>query len=137
MKPVQERPPTSSRQPRSSGVIVPNEPRWHQRALAWCVFALLQGLTRTLRYRWTNRSGYFEGKIQPVIFCVWHNRLALTMKAYYGYVIKASPRPGLAAMVSASKYGAFLAAILQAFKVQPVRGSSSRRGRQALLELTT
>ena len=35
------------------------------------------------------------------------------------------------------KDGAFLAAILQAFKVQPVRGSTSRRGRQALLELTT
>jgi len=43
----------------------------------------------------------------------------------------------MAAMVSASKDGALLAAILQAFKVQPVRGSSSRRGRQALLELTT
>jgi lysophospholipid acyltransferase (LPLAT)-like uncharacterized protein len=40
-------------------------------------------------------------------------------------------------MVSASKDGAFLAAILERFKVQPVRGSSSRRGPQALLELTT
>jgi hypothetical protein len=39
--------------------------------------------------------------------------------------------------VSASKDGAFLAAILECFKVQPVRGSSSRRGPQALLELTT
>jgi lysophospholipid acyltransferase (LPLAT)-like uncharacterized protein len=44
---------------------------------------------------------------------------------------------GLAAMVSASKDGAFLASILECFKVQPVRGSSSRRGPQALLELTT
>src|SRR5436189_6328705 len=43
----------------------------------------------------------------------------------------------MAAMVSASKDGAFLAAILERFKVQPVRGSSSRRGRQALPELTT
>jgi lysophospholipid acyltransferase (LPLAT)-like uncharacterized protein len=43
----------------------------------------------------------------------------------------------MAAMVSASKDGAFLAAILECFKVQPVRGSSSRRGPQALLELTT
>jgi lysophospholipid acyltransferase (LPLAT)-like uncharacterized protein len=38
---------------------------------------------------------------------------------------------------SASKDGAFLAAILQCFGVQPVRGSSSRRGPQALLELTS
>ena len=40
-------------------------------------------------------------------------------------------------MVSASKDGGFLTAILERFKVQPVRGSSSRRGPQALLELTT
>ncbi len=40
-------------------------------------------------------------------------------------------------MVSASKDGAFLAAILERFGVLPVRGSSSRRGPQALLELTT
>jgi lysophospholipid acyltransferase (LPLAT)-like uncharacterized protein len=43
----------------------------------------------------------------------------------------------MAAMVSASKDGGLLAAILECFKVQPVRGSTSRRGRQALLELTT
>jgi len=43
----------------------------------------------------------------------------------------------MAAMVSASKDGAVLAAILECFKVQPVRGSTSRRGPQALLELTT
>lgn len=40
-------------------------------------------------------------------------------------------------MVSASKDGGFLAAILENFRVEPVRGSSSRRGPQALLELTT
>jgi lysophospholipid acyltransferase (LPLAT)-like uncharacterized protein len=43
----------------------------------------------------------------------------------------------MAAMVSASKDGALLAAILTRFNVQPVRGSSSRRGPQALLELTS
>ena len=41
------------------------------------------------------------------------------------------------ALVSASKDGAFLARILEWFRIQPVRGSSSRRGAQALLELTT
>src|SRR5260221_11537238 len=43
----------------------------------------------------------------------------------------------MAAMVSASKDGGFLAGVLECFKVQPVRGSASRRGPQALLELTT
>ncbi len=43
----------------------------------------------------------------------------------------------MAALVSASRDGAFLAAILERFDIQPVRGSSSRRGGQALIELTT
>lgn len=43
----------------------------------------------------------------------------------------------LAALVSASKDGALLAAVLGKFGVEQVRGSSSRRGPQALLELTT
>ncbi|MFZ0826974.1 MAG: lysophospholipid acyltransferase family protein, partial [Verrucomicrobiia bacterium] len=47
------------------------------------------------------------------------------------------PSAGLAGLVSASRDGAFLAAILERFGVQPVRGSSSRRGGQALLELST
>ena len=43
----------------------------------------------------------------------------------------------MAALISASKDGAFLSRILEWFGVQPVRGSSSRRGAQALLELST
>jgi lysophospholipid acyltransferase (LPLAT)-like uncharacterized protein len=43
----------------------------------------------------------------------------------------------MAAIVSASKDGAVVARVLEHFGVQPVRGSTSRRGPQALLELTT
>jgi hypothetical protein len=43
----------------------------------------------------------------------------------------------LAAIVSASQDGGVVARVLELFGVQPVRGSSSRRGPQALLELTT
>jgi hypothetical protein len=45
------------------------------------------------------------------------------------------PRP-LTALVSASKDGAMLAAVLKNFGVEQVRGSTTRRGPQALLELT-
>ena len=38
--------------------------------------------------------------------------------------------------MSASRDGAFLVEILRAFDVEPGRGSTSRRGRQALLELS-
>jgi len=124
--------------PPRSGIVVPHKPRWHQRLGAWMIFLLVRTVSITLRYRWNDRSGHFAGPAaEPAIYCVWHNRLALCMEIYFGYVKKHNQTPGLAAMVSASKDGAFLAAILECFKVQPVRGSSSRRGPQALLELTT
>jgi lysophospholipid acyltransferase (LPLAT)-like uncharacterized protein len=59
------------------------------------------------------------------------------MPAYFNYARQRKTTSGLAAMVSASKDGGFLSGILECFTVQPVRGSSSRRGPQALLELTT
>jgi lysophospholipid acyltransferase (LPLAT)-like uncharacterized protein len=129
--------------PRSRGPVVPHTPGWYQRVGAWLVFVLLRAVAATLRVQWTDRSGYYRSEgsnsasSAPAIFAVWHNRLAVTMTAYYGYARKRSRSAGLAALVSASKDGALLAAILEAFKVQPVRGSSSRRGPQALLELTT
>jgi lysophospholipid acyltransferase (LPLAT)-like uncharacterized protein len=120
------------------GVVVPHAPRWYQRLGARLIFAAIQALTITLRYRWCDRSGYFDGApAGPAIYCVWHNRLILSIPTYYAYARKRSHTAGMAAMVSASRDGGFLTAILECFKVQPVRGSSSRRGPQALLELTT
>jgi len=137
MNPVPQTPGRTSPKP-PGGVIVPHAPRWYQRLAAWLVFATVRAISATLRYSWTDRSGHFKGPASaPVIFCMWHNRLALTTKAYYGFARKRNHTAGLAAMVSASKDGALLAAILECFKMQPVRGSSSKRGRQALLELTT
>ena len=92
----------------------------------------------TIRFRIRDPHGFLARKdFGHAIYCVWHNRLALCMPAYFSYVKKYNRTPGMAAMVSASKDGGFLTGILECFKVQPVRGSSSRRGPQALLELTT
>jgi hypothetical protein len=128
----------SKRRQRKSGVVVPHRPRWYQRLGAWGVFALIRLVSLTFRYRWNEPSSMFGGTPPgPAIYCTWHNRLGLSMKTYFGYVRRWSRTPGLVAMVSASKDGGFLAGILECFGVQPVRGSSSRRGPQALLELTT
>jgi len=128
----------SRRKPRVSGIVVPHEPRWNQLLGAWAIALLVRAVSATLRYRFLDRSGYFTGQPPgPTIYCIWHNRLALSMAAYYRYLKVHNTTQGLAAMVSASRDGGFLAAILTCFKVQPVRGSSSRRGPQALLELTT
>jgi len=120
-----------------SVVVVPHAPTWYQRAGAWLVFVLVRSLAATLRYKWNDRAHILENPLEgPAIFCFWHNRLGLCMEAHRLYA-RRSRRPGMAGLVSASRDGGFLAAILETFKVQPVRGSSSRRGPQALLELTT
>jgi lysophospholipid acyltransferase (LPLAT)-like uncharacterized protein len=56
------------------------------------------------------------------------------MKVYESFVRPQHQHDHLAALISASKDAALLAAILQVFGVQPVRGSSSRRVTQALLD---
>ena len=120
-----------------SGVIVPHAPRWYQRAAARLIYAAVRGVMASLRVTHADRSGFFEKPpAGAAIYCVWHNRLAVCMEAHR-YIREHSSTPGLAVMVSASKDGGLLTAVLECFKVQPVRGSSSRRGRQALLELTS
>jgi lysophospholipid acyltransferase (LPLAT)-like uncharacterized protein len=133
-------PSTDTGRPRKNagGVVIPHQPKWHQRLVARLIYASIRGVALTLRYQWNDRSGYFTGApAGPAIYVVWHNRLALCMIAYWNYAHKRSRTPGLAALVSASKDGAFLSGVLDCFGVAPVRGSSSRRGAQALLELTS
>lgn len=123
---------------RRSGVVVPHTPRWHQRLAASLIYFLARAYAMTLRVRWKDGSStFFNESRGPAIYCLWHNRLALCMEAYLKYSKRRGFKRGLAALISASKDGAFLAAILERFGVQPVRGSSSRRGPQALLELTS
>jgi lysophospholipid acyltransferase (LPLAT)-like uncharacterized protein len=120
-----------------SGVVVPHALNWHQKLAATLIYGATRMLTATLRPAWRDGSGILREEGPPIIFCFWHNRLALSMMIYHRHVRKHRPRQALAAMISASKDGGLLARALEKYKVQPVRGSSSRRGRQALLELTT
>jgi lysophospholipid acyltransferase (LPLAT)-like uncharacterized protein len=115
-----------------NGVVVPHKPKRSQQFVAWVVFLVERLVTASLRCRWRDQSGLTDALDgQPVIFCLWHNRLAISMVVHRRY-----PRK-LAALVSASKDGALLAAVLGRFGVEQIRGSSSRRGPQALLELTS
>jgi lysophospholipid acyltransferase (LPLAT)-like uncharacterized protein len=122
----------ASRRTRVHGLVIPNRPKPAQRLVARLVFLVESLVTASLRYRWSDHSGLAEAQNHPpVIFCLWHNRLALSMVVRRRYMRK------LTALVSASKDGALLAAVLETFGVEHVRGSSSRRGPQALLELTS
>jgi lysophospholipid acyltransferase (LPLAT)-like uncharacterized protein len=126
------------RRDRNGGVVVPHQPKWHQRLAAWLIFLVARGLAATVRFSLDDRSGYFSGVPQDkLIFAIWHNRLALALIIYRRYVARRDRRRRLVAMVSASKDGGMLARVLQLFEVQPVRGSSSRRGAQALREMVS
>ncbi|HEY1490714.1 MAG TPA: lysophospholipid acyltransferase family protein [Verrucomicrobiae bacterium] len=133
----QPQPPSAGRQARIvGGVVVPHPPKWHQRLLAVLFYAVAQGVTATLRFRLEDLSGYFSDVPQEkYIFVIWHNRLALSLIIYRRYVARRDRKRRLVALVSASKDGGLLTAVLEMFKVQPVRGSSSRRGAQALREM--
>ena len=130
--------PDARSKTRKSGVIVPHKAKWHQRAGAFLACVLLRALMATVRCRLRDRSDFLSrAAAGPAIFCFWHNRLASCIKAYESHRKPHTSAKGMVALVSASRDGAFLAGILEWFGVQPVRGSSSRRGPQALLELTT
>jgi lysophospholipid acyltransferase (LPLAT)-like uncharacterized protein len=130
--------PASSKKLKKSGVIVPHSPKWHQRLAAFLIWLVVSAVSATIRYRIRDPHGFLQRKdFGQAIFCLWHNRLALCVKIYFKFRRRQFAPPGLAGLVSASRDGALLATIFQCFGVQPVRGSSSRRGPQALLELTT
>ena len=122
--------------PKRSGVVVPHKAKWHQRLAAALVFGLIRSLAATIRFEMEDRSGLLKGaQTERVLFSIWHNRLALSLMMYRRYVVRFAPERRMAAMVSASRDGGLLARVLEHFSVEPVRGSSSRRGPQALREM--
>ncbi len=127
-----------SARPPSSGPVIPHQAKWHGRLAARLIWLMASSLAATLRWRWRDETNLFEnGGKEPVIFCLWHNRLALSLILFRRYVQTRQPQRKLAALVSASRDGGMLARVLELFGVVPVRGSSSRRGPQALRELVS
>ena len=122
---------------RTDGVVVPRPLKWHQQLAASLVYGLIRVVAATVRFEWDDQTGLLTvNRNQPVIFCIWHNRLALSMLVKEIYLRRIGRFCPLAALVSASQDGGILAGVLEHFGAQPVRGSTSRRGRQALLEST-
>lgn len=122
---------------RTGGAVVPQPLKWHQRLAATAIYALIRGVAATLRFRWEYHPEVLRAETHPVIFAIWHNRLALALLMYRHYARQRGQAHRLAAIVSASKDGGLVARVLEHFGVEPVRGSSSRRGAQALVELKT
>jgi len=96
------------------------------------VFAILvfRGLFLTLRLRFhtADKTNPFaiEGG-DRFIYCVWHDQLLIP--------IFGGKHRHTAALVSQNQDGGFVAAGLRSVGILPIRGSSSRRGAQAMRQL--
>lgn len=122
-----------------SGIVIPHQAKWHQRLTAALIVFLIRAVSLTIRFRLDDRSGYFQkgSPTNKFIFVFWHNRLALAAILHQRYIRKHDTTRQMAGLVSASRDGGLLAQILKYFDVDPVRGSSSRRGGQALVEMVS
>ena len=105
------------------------------RLARWLVafgFRLLQLLARTLRYEVDDLAGIVGKPVtENYIGALWHNRLLifpLVLRRFF-------PHRHGAALISASRDGDLLADAVQRFGYDVVRGSSSRLGASAILQL--
>jgi lysophospholipid acyltransferase (LPLAT)-like uncharacterized protein len=118
---------------KSSGIVIPRKLSWHRRIMASAAALIFWLLIKSWRRVWKHTADNSRTPA-PVIYCVWHNHLVLALSSYEDQELEKWNEKGLVAMVSASGDGAFLAIVLVKFGIQTVRGSTSRRGPQALLE---
>lgn len=106
-----------------------------ERFLATVGATILRLLFWTLRLRFADRAGLSTNSPKtPVIICFWHNRIlgiTLTFLRKYPHAL----RKGVTVLTSASRDGEILAQFVGQFGMGAVRGSSSRRGSRAMLEL--
>jgi hypothetical protein len=129
--------PSPTPPPLWSTGVVPHQATWWQGILARLIYAVARLVSATIRYRWERDSRQLPQAGRPYIFCLWHNRLPLSVMWYRQFVEAGRAPFRAAALVSASRDGAMMTRVLELFGIEPARGSSSRRGTQALIELAT
>jgi lysophospholipid acyltransferase (LPLAT)-like uncharacterized protein len=94
---------------------------------------LLQLWARTLRYEIDDRAGVVGNPVtENYIGALWHNRLLI----FPAVLRRFFPQRRGAALISASRDGDLLTDAVQRFGYDVIRGSSSRLGASAILQLT-
>ena len=102
------------------------------RVTGFLIGSFIRLLTKTLRVRITDDSHLLSNPPgQGLIWMFWHNRMLIVPALYTRYTRKFRHA---AVLTSASRDGAMLAAVMRQFGLSAVRGSSSRRGAQAMME---
>ena len=103
--------------------------------IGWLLRVLVSGIGGTLRWRVEDPLGLLKDTPKrSCIFVFWHNRIFL-MPYLFRKHWHTRQRDRVAVMVSASRDGEFLTGVLERFRLICVRGSSSRRGTEALREM--
>ena len=90
---------------------------------------VLNALMATVRFRVerADRLDRLDRAGEPVLYTLWHGRLLpLT------YVHR---HRGIGALISQSRDGEYIARVVEGWGYEPIRGSTSRRGGQALREI--
>ena len=103
-----------------------------ERLLAAFAAGVMRLLYATLRLELRDPGGYFDPeRRRPCVAGAWHNRILLLPVVFARF----RNRQRLVVLTSASRDGGLLQRVVRHFGVDSVRGSSSRRGGQALREL--
>ncbi len=102
-------------------------PRW----LAWMLAGVMKLYAATIRVRITGHREVLEALAEhPVAFLLWHNRVLSAV-----CLVPRAILSRCTVMISASRDGEYISTIVRSFGLESVRGSSSRKGGQALLGL--
>ena len=106
---------------------------WLARVLIAFGYYLLQVWARTLRFQIDDRAGVVGAPVtEHFIGALWHNRLLI-----FPFVLRRFfPNRHGAALISASRDGDLLTDAIHRFGFDVVRGSSSRLGASALIQLS-
>jgi lysophospholipid acyltransferase (LPLAT)-like uncharacterized protein len=104
-----------------------------ERLISLLAISVVHAVAVTLRYR---REGFFDPSVLDsegsAIWVFWHNRIFGMARGLLGHYRNRKA----VVLTSASKDGEILARVVKSFGLHAARGSTSRRGSQALRELT-
>jgi hypothetical protein len=115
----------------SGGKIVVNELKGFRKLLPYLFLLFYKAYFGTLRFRFADGVDVPRIACAPAVFLIWHNRFLISPQIRARFL----GRLKVHAMVSASRDGAWSAGILRTLGFVPARGSSSKRGGFAALEL--
>ncbi len=102
-------------------------PTW----LAGILAFFIKLISFTYRVKVVDKEGWFEQQdAWPVVVSLWHNRIL-----FIACLVRRSLLERMSVLISASRDGEYVSAFIRFFGLGVVRGSSSRGGVHALLEL--